>query len=309
MQSYQLRDRINVNGTPLNGGKAYFYLTTTTTLSEVFATPSLTPGSLANPIIADSNGFFPELVYLDPTITYRLVIKTSADVTISAYSADPINTAQSAGGIDGADINADSIPGTALAPGAVEDALGYTPADEGDFTPVQTITTSLTGMLGYFLASSAPTGWVKGNGGTIGSASSGGTTRANADCSALFALIWALDATEFPITDSAGAGSTRGANAAADFAANKRLPLPDMRAEFVRGLDDSRGVDAARVLGSDQADELEAHTHTFNSTLANMNSTGGTTATSGAGAGQTTGSTGGTETRPRNVALLACFKL
>ncbi|MFZ5667972.1 MAG: hypothetical protein ACOY4K_00610 [Pseudomonadota bacterium] len=309
MQSYQLGQRFTTAGAVLNGGKAYFYLSGTTTLQDVYEDDGLTT-PLANPVVADSAGFFPELVYLDPTKEYRLILKTSAGVTID--DADPINTVQTSGGIDGADINADSIPGTAMAPGAVEDALGYTPTDEADFTPVQTITTALTGMIAAFLAASAPTGWVKANGGTIGSASSGATTRANADCSALFAMIWALDATEFPITDSGGGASTRGASAAADFSANKRLPLPDMRAEFLRGYDDSRGEDSGRVLGSDQAGQMPAHTHTYFSTRSDIGS-GGQTVTGGTGSGSTTGSTGGTENssenRPRNVAALYCIKL
>lgn len=98
MQAYQLGYRVNAAGQPLNGGKAYFYLTTTTTLEDVFEDPSLDPGAaLSNPVIADSAGFFPELVYLDPTKTYRCVIKTSANVTVS--DADPINTAAGGTGI------------------------------------------------------------------------------------------------------------------------------------------------------------------------------------------------------------------
>lgn len=316
MQSYQLGQRFTTTGVPLNGGKAYFYLTTTTTPENVFDDPALGGGNAySNPVVADSSGFFPELVYLDPSKTYRCVIKTSAGVTIS--DADPINTAQSGGGIDGADINADSIPGTAFAPGAVNDALGYTPADEVDLNVVQAVTTALTGMVAPFITTSAPTGWVKANGETIGDGSSGGTSRANADTANLFALIWALDATNFPITDSVGGASTRGANAAADFALHKRLPLPDLRAEFIRGLDDSRGVDVSRVLGSAQAGQMPAHTHSagFVNTSARLDaSNNGLVPTqTGSLAGFTSGSTGGaensSENRPRNIARLACIKL
>jgi len=316
MQSYHLGYRVDTAGAPLAGGKAYFYLTGTTTLEDVFEDSALAT-ALSNPVIADANGFFPELVYLDQTKTYRVVIKTAVGVTIAAQSADPINTPLSGGGIDGADINDDSIPGSAFAPGAVEGYLGYTPGDEADVVALQTQTGALTGMVAPFLASSAPTGWVKGNGGTIGDATSGGTTRANADTSALFALIWALDATEFPITDSSGGSASRGATAAADFALHMRLPLPDLRAEFVRGLDDSRGVDTSRLLGSDQAGQMSAHTHSAGFTdpqgrsdasvdMITPTNSGGLTAFS-------TGSAGGTENssenRPRNVALLYCIKL
>ena len=75
-----------------------------------------------------------------------------------------------------------------------------------------------------------PSGCVIPNGGTIGNASSGATTRANADTSDLFAFYWRLtNNTDYPIQDSAGAVTTRGASAAADFAANKRLPLPNIQ--------------------------------------------------------------------------------
>lgn len=42
--------------------------------------------------------------------------------------------------------------------------------------------------------------------------------------------------------------------------------LPDSRGEFIRGLDDGRGVDTGRTLGSSQADQNEAHTHTVSGT-------------------------------------------
>lgn len=173
-----------------------------------------------------------------------------------------------------------------------------------------TLTAQQPGEVCYFARSTAPDGFVKANGGTIGSAASGGTLRANADTSALFTLLW----TEFsnsilPIQDSAGVTSTRGASAAADFAANKRLPVFDLRGEFVRGWDDGRGVDTGRGLSSAQTQGIQSHTHNVNYGLANTS----VAATLGSSSGNTnvaaTTSAGGTETRPRNVALLACIKL
>jgi microcystin-dependent protein len=75
------------------------------------------------------------------------------------------------------------------------------------------------------LKTTADTGWVMANDGTIGSATSGATTRANADTEDLFAVLWDISETYAPIYTSAGALSTRGANAAADFAANRRLSV------------------------------------------------------------------------------------
>lgn len=109
--------------------------------------------------------------------------------------------------------------------------------------------------------------------------------------------------------------------------------LPDLRGEFIRSLDDGRGVDPNRTLGTIQASQNLAHTHggTTDSagthshtipTFARDGSTNGSTgdgggrrtytaSTEGAGAhthGFMTNSSGGTEARPRNVALLACIQ-
>ncbi|BAQ16093.1 hypothetical protein [Methyloceanibacter caenitepidi] len=65
---------------------------------------------------------------------------------------------------------------------------------------------------------------------TIGNGSSGGTSRANDDTWPLFEYLWDIGNTNgtLSIYTSAGAGSTFGADAATDFAANKRLALPDV---------------------------------------------------------------------------------
>jgi phage-related tail fiber protein len=83
----------------------------------------------------------------------------------------------------------------------------------------------------------------------------------------------------------------------------------DLRGEFIRGWDNGRGVDAGRSLGSWQADEFKSHTHTYNKAkplYANL-AGGGNVAYPTGGTG-ITNATGGSETRPRNVALLACMK-
>ncbi|MEM8641655.1 MAG: phage tail protein [Cyanobacteria bacterium P01_G01_bin.54] len=85
--------------------------------------------------------------------------------------------------------------------------------------------------------------------------------------------------------------------------------LPELRGEFVRGADLDRGVDTGRVLGSFQEDEFRRHTHTEKY----YSATGGgngllSGATNNWNASQQTGATGGSETRPRNVALLPYIK-
>ena len=84
-----------------------------------------------------------------------------------------------------------------------------------------------TGEIVLSINTTAPAGTVALNGTSIGSALSGATGRADSDTQALFELLWnQADNTLLPIQDATGAASVRGASAAADFAANKRMPLP-----------------------------------------------------------------------------------
>lgn len=69
---------------------------------------------------------------------------------------------------------------------------------------------------------------------TIGSASSGATYAA-ADALFLFVANWSNS--QLPIFTSAGSGTTRGANAVADFVANKRLQMPEGRGTGLIGVD------------------------------------------------------------------------
>lgn len=83
-------------------------------------------------------------------------------------------------------------------------------------------------------------GFVRCNGRTIGSATSGATERANADTSALYSYLWGVDP-NLVVTGG------RGANAAADFAANKPLAVPDCRGRALAGLDDMGNSAAGRL--------------------------------------------------------------
>jgi microcystin-dependent protein len=163
------------------------------------------------------------------------------------------------------------------------------------------------GAVFYFAASTAPVGYLKANGDTIPNGS-GTVQGVTADFSALYAII----------------GSTYGS-------AGK---LPDLRGEFLRGWDDSAGVDSGRTFGSTQGQATAAPTTPFttaaeadhNHTLPYAATSGGfgfptyptistgptgTTqiSTSSAGAHNHSITGGGDpETRPRNIALLACIK-
>ena len=132
----------------------------------------------------------------------------------------------------------------------------------------------LVGQVCMFAMSTAPSGFVKCNGALV----------SRATYAALFAAI----GTVYGVGD----GSTTFAR-------------PDLRGEFLRGLDDGRGVDASRALGSAQTDDFKSHTHAANHTIATAGASGGTVnVVTGVSA---TGATGGTETRPRNIALLTCI--
>ena len=137
------------------------------------------------------------------------------------------------------------------------------------------ITPILTGMVAPFGASSAPFGWLACN----------GLAHSRTTYAKLFAVIGE--------TFGAGDGSTT-------------FNMPELRGEFVRGLDDGRGVDSGRALGTAQADMFKAHTHTYNDNVLAGNA--GAQGDYPSNSSNATGSTGGTETRPRNVALLYCIK-
>ena len=113
------------------------------------------------------------------------------------------------------------------------------------------------GAIMPFAKTSAPTGWLAANGQTIGSASSGATF-ANAIYEVLYAILW-LDWGQalLPLQTSAGVVTPRGISAAADWAANRRLPLPDLRDNFIRG----SGGTLAPTFGAFQDYQVHNHTH------------------------------------------------
>lgn len=161
------------------------------------------------------------------------------------------------------------------------------------------------GNFGFFFQGSAPTGWLKANGAAV-------SRTAYAD---LFAAI----------------GTTYGSGDGFN-----TFNLPDMRGVFPRGLDDGRGLDSDRSIGSYQSDDFKSHSHSGKAKKAGAHTHkireghhlpyGGGDYTSGddytsktyryvdsLSAGEhehdlEINNTGGPETRPKNVALLACIK-
>lgn len=101
--------------------------------------------------------------------------------------------------------------------------------------------------------------------------------------------------------------------------------IPDLRGEFIRGFDDGRGIDSGRVFGSAQNDAFQGHRHKLTDLAGTEVSIGSTFSAGSGGTGKytlaysadsvrdekTNGADGtprtARETRPRNVALLACI--
>lgn len=89
--------------------------------------------------------------------------------------------------------------------------------------------------------------------------------------------------------------------------------LPDLRGEFIRCLDKGRGLDAGRQPGSLQEDEIRTHNHGFLDIPKVQFGSGVYSWTPqvmevAEHAPIATTWTGGSETRPRNIALMACIK-
>lgn len=160
------------------------------------------------------------------------------------------------------------------------------------------------GVVAYFAGATPPVGYLKANGAAVSRTTYG----------ALFAAI--------DLRYGLGDGATT-------------FNLPDLRGYFLRGLDDGRGIDTGRALGSAQDDANKSHTHTgtantagdhthsgsfingwYNVANSNQPSWGGGVQATYASVGNagnhthtlTLSSVGESEARPKNIALMACIK-
>lgn len=91
--------------------------------------------------------------------------------------------------------------------------------------------------------------------------------------------------------------------------------VPEARGEFPRYADDGRGIDMGRAVGSKQGSEVQEHSHTietgFDATNYNgpiYRIAGGDGAWNGQIVEVESGKNMGKETRPRNLAVLACIR-
>src|SRR5262249_32956360 len=110
---------------------------------------------------------------------------------------------------------------------------------------VDATTVFQTGDVLWLDKTGARAGWGRDNGRTIGSATAGATERANSDCQALFTYLWQTYGDVLcPVLGG------RGASAAADWAADKQITLPDKRGYVAGGLDDMGSSAANRFTGA-----------------------------------------------------------
>ena len=117
----------------------------------------------------------------------------------------------------------------------------HIPTDSGGSTPTPLPATDIpTGFMMPAHTSGVVAGWVRANGLTIGNDVSGATERANEDTLDLFKVLWAKDT-------SLSVSGGRGSSAEADFAAGKRVALPDYRGKAIVGLD-GMGAPVANLL-------------------------------------------------------------
>lgn len=157
-----------------------------------------------------------------------------------------------------------------------------------------------TGAVMIFANTTVPSGWLECNGQAV--------SRTASNFTALFAAI----------------GTTYGVGDGVN-----TFNVPDLRGEFVRGYDHGRGIDVGRTIGSHQDQQLEKHKHIASNndcqSYASVNGVGTGTYntwcdTQGIGTSSGAALTGdgthieqtaklGTETRPRNVAMMYCIKL
>lgn len=202
--SLSLSQQFDELGEPLNGGLLYFFQAGTTTPQSAYQDYSLTL-PYPNPIVLDAAGRVPNFYLADGQIKIRLA--NAAGVTQVAA-----------------------------------DNLLVVGASAGTGTPptVDATTVLGTGDLKARYGTGTHTGWVRSNGRTIGSASSGASERANSDCQDLFEYLWTADSN---LTVSTG----RGGSANADWVANKTIALPDWRGRALAFLDDMGNSAAGRL--------------------------------------------------------------
>lgn len=192
--SLSLSQQFDSTGAPLNGGLLYFYAAGTTTPQSAYQDTSLTI-PWPNPIVLDSAGRVPPFYLADGQIKIRLTDSSG----VPQVSADNLLVVGASSG-------------------------------SGSAPSVDATTILQTGDLKARYGTGAHTGWVRANGRSIGSATSGADELASSSAQSLFEYLWGADAN---LSVSTG----RGASANADWVANKNIALPDWAGRAIAGID------------------------------------------------------------------------
>lgn len=201
-----LSQQFDEHGRPLSGGLLYIIEAgTTATPQSAYQDADLTI-VLPNPIVLDAAGRIPQFFLADGQIKVRLTDASGVQQLVADNLL--VIGPSSGGGGGGGGVDATTV----LATGDFKARYG-------------------TGALA---------GFVRANGRTIGSATSGAAERANADTQALFEYLWGADVN---LAVSGG----RGSSANDDWTANKTLTLPDLRGRVLAGLDDMGNTSAGRL--------------------------------------------------------------
>lgn len=214
----------------------------------------------------------------------------------------------------------DHVDNAVLLPGAISSQITSTP-EEADYVMVEragalfkyTIESVKTLLSSIFvpLAGGTMTGPLllnTSNPSTSATAASKGYVDATVGASILPGQIvmWGTDDPPAGWLECNGQSTAGYPNLTALFGTN----LPDLRGEFVRGWSNNRvTVDYPRDILSAQAQDIQPHTHSYTApTVTSSNVKGAANGSLPGTQSATTDSTGTTETRPRNVALMFIVK-
>ena len=214
-------------------------------------------------------------ITLTPTQTF-ISGDTVLPATLNQLAQSTV--ALTAGSIVDADVSASAaIALSKLATGALPTAITVASANMVTATAQALLP---AGAVMAFAMNSAPAGWLAANGAAV----------SRSTYATLFAAI--------STTHGSGDGSTT-------------FNVPDLRGIFVRGSGDQTisGTLYSKAFALKEADELKSHTHQYTRYAQLITRAGGGDNNIWAStAGVQTTATGGTETRPANIALLYCIK-
>ncbi|WP_454813756.1 phage tail protein [Labrys neptuniae] len=185
---------------------------------------------------------------------------------------------------------------------ALSSLLLLNPASAADPSTVQ------PGTIEFYTGVVPPTGRIKANGASLSR-----TT---------YAALWSFAQVSGNLAGSQ-ALKTAGQYGPGD--GSSTFTIPDLRGYFLRAFDDTAGIDPGRAFGSTQGDAFKSHSHaTMAQSGGNVWVDAGSVATGPNTAGRAinaaftgvftgasciTGLTGDSETRPKNISLLACIKI